>query len=66
MNNDAVRLVVDRVGGQTEMARRLGVTRQAVSKWIARGSIPAERVRDVMRFAPRGITRADLCPEVWG
>jgi DNA-binding transcriptional regulator YdaS (Cro superfamily) len=30
-------------GTQVEMARALGVSRSAVSHWVRRGSIPAER-----------------------
>jgi DNA-binding transcriptional regulator YdaS (Cro superfamily) len=30
-------------GTQVKMARELGVSRSAVSHWIRRGSIPAER-----------------------
>ena len=34
-------------GGQSELARRVGVTQQAVNKWLRRGWVPALRAVEV-------------------
>lgn len=47
-----------------ELARRLKVTRQAITLWKSRGRIPAERVLAVERLTgvPRTMLRPDLYP----
>lgn len=48
-----VRLVVLSVGGQKELARRLGITQQYVSKWCQKGVVPktwANKVAQVTGF----------------
>lgn len=34
-------------GGQGRLADQLGVTQQAVSKWVKRGFVPAHRVLEI-------------------
>ena len=43
--------VIDRVGGTGAVAAGLGVPLSTVSTWRARGSIPASRWADIVRFA---------------
>lgn len=57
----AIERAVEKVGGQSSLARKLGLTPQAVQKWCACGSIPLDRVLDVE--AATGVSRQDLCPE---
>lgn len=47
---------IAQAGGQTALARRLGITQAAVSRWVKRGYVPMRRVEAVSRLtgvAPR-------------
>ncbi|MDZ7895338.1 MAG: Cro/CI family transcriptional regulator [Sphingobium sp.] len=60
----ALRKAVDLLGGQSAMARLVGVTQQAVWKWIAHGKeLPAEHVLKVE--ANTGISRHLLRPDLY-
>lgn len=48
------------LGSSVELAKRLGITSQAVSQWHR---CPAERVLDVERAT--GISRHDLRPDIY-
>ena len=39
-------------GSQTELARRLGISRQAVLQWKARHPIPQRQAMKLMKIAP--------------
>lgn len=60
--NRAVQLA----GSQTALANRLGVTPQAVQKWVEQGYVPAERCRAVESEFDGAVTRYDLNPAVFG
>lgn len=49
---------VDVAGSQTKLAELLGVSKQAVQKWVDRGYAPQERVVEIE--AQTGIPRKDL------
>lgn len=52
------------VGGQSELARRLGLKSQGtVSGWLAAGRAPAERV--IAIEAESGVPRYDLRPDIY-
>ncbi|HEX2554212.1 MAG TPA: Cro/CI family transcriptional regulator [Microvirga sp.] len=59
--------VVDRAieayGGGAALARRLGISRNAVSEWRAKQRIPVERVLDLERLT--GIPRHELRPDIY-
>lgn len=63
MANEAFDRAVAAVGSISELARRLGVSKQAISMWGVR-DIPIERVADVERIT--GIPRAELRPDIFG
>lgn len=58
-----LRTAIDRAGGQSELARRLGLRQQSVSEWISRGVVPPARVLDVERAT--GIHRHLLNPNIY-
>ena len=59
----AVIHAVDKAGGQSALARKLGVKPQAVQKWCASGKIPPLRVLAVE--AATGVSRKKLRPDIY-
>lgn len=47
-----------RAGSQTELANKIGVSQQVISKWLKRGFVPLARVVEIE--AEYGIPRARL------
>lgn len=60
---DALTRAAGAFGGFAELAKRLHVTRQAVSAWRQRGCVPAERVIEIERLT--GVSRYDLRPDIY-
>lgn len=60
---NAVTRAIDLVG-LAELARRCGVTYQAVRKW-EKGRIPAERCRSVAEATGLEVTEHDLRPDLF-
>lgn len=57
---------VDQVGGQTEMARRLGVIQPRVWNWINRDKkVPAEYVMKIVSIDEVSIKAHQLRPDVF-
>lgn len=54
---------VKAAGSQVELARRLGIPRQNIYKWIQRGAIPRSMVSAVSEAT--GIPRQVLMPDVF-
>jgi DNA-binding transcriptional regulator YdaS (Cro superfamily) len=50
-------------GGFAELARKLGVTPQAVGNWHMRGRVPAERVLEIERLT--SVSRHALRPDIY-
>jgi DNA-binding transcriptional regulator YdaS (Cro superfamily) len=50
--------------GYAELARKLGVSPQAVSAWRQRGRVPAERVLQIEQLT--GVSRYALRPDIYG
>ena len=59
--------IMDRIikagGGQSELARKLDIRQQAISQWVARGRVPAERVLEVERVT--GVPRQQIRPDIY-
>ncbi len=53
------------VGSQTELARRLGLSRQSINRWKSRGhgTIPRKYVSAVSEMT--GIPRRELMPDIF-
>lgn len=52
-------------GSQSRLAELVGVTPQAVSKWLRTGSVPAERVLAVEAASAGAVSRYDLRPDIY-
>jgi len=52
-----------RLYGVNRLARDLGVTKQAVSRWLATRKVPAERVPEVARLVQ--VPRAQIRPDIF-
>lgn len=65
-----VRHIITALGGPAAVARHCGVRSQAVSLWVIKGRIPADRVPDLEALArERGaaVRAEDMRPDVsWG
>lgn len=59
-----VERVISAYGGGSALARRIGVSRNAISQWHASGRIPAERVLEIERLT--GVSRHDIRPDIYG
>lgn len=57
-NRDAFRRVISSAGSQQQVARELGVTQAAVSKWLVRGWAPVPRAREMEALF--GVSRMEL------
>lgn len=60
--NNYLETAIDRLGGQKVLAQRIGVSRQAIAKWV-RGKVPPTRVLTVERET--GISRHVLRPDIY-
>jgi DNA-binding transcriptional regulator YdaS (Cro superfamily) len=64
MSKEAILKACDAVGGQSALARALGLSSQGtVSSWIKRNKLPAERVLAVE--AVSGVPRHELRPDLY-
>lgn len=55
---NAVAHAVDKAGSQERLADQLGVSQQAISKWLRRGYVPLQRAQEIE--IQYGIPRARL------
>lgn len=55
--------LIAKAGGATVLSALLGLERSSVSKWGARGRIPAERVPAIEQAT--GIPRHEIRPDLW-
>ena len=66
-NTDALRKAIEIVGGQTELARRIGgsVKQQHIHSWLKRSYIPPDRVLAIEAATDRAVTRHELRPDLY-
>ena len=65
MSYNAVTAAIQIAGGVTHLARKLGLSYQAVRKWEA-GRVPAERCRAIEIATNGQVTRHELRPDIFG
>lgn len=58
----AIDRAVEAAGSQTNLAKSLGISPQAVSAWVEQGRVPLPRLRDVSSIT--GVAIADLLMDV--
>lgn len=56
--------VMDSLGGRPSAAVALGITPQAIQKWVNNKRVPAKRVLEVERLT--GFSRHELRPDFFG
>jgi len=60
-----IELAIDRLGGPTKAAERLGIkSPSVVANWRSRGRVPAEKVLEIEEAT--GVSRYSLRPDVFG
>lgn len=61
-----IKKAVELAGSQTALAELLGVTPQAVQKWVAQGCAPGDRCREIERLLKGAVRRYELNPVIFG
>jgi len=61
----ALETAITMAGGLAKLARLLGVSPSAVSKWARLGRIPAERVLTIEQITLGEVSRHDLRPDLY-
>ncbi len=61
---EALLKAIDICGGQSALAKAVGVKPQAVQQWIGRGVVPVERVADIERATQGAVRARDLRPDI--
>lgn len=60
---NAISRAAEKLGGQSALARALGITPQAVQRMCATGRVPAGRVLSIERLS--GVSRHELRPDLY-
>jgi len=60
MSKTAITRAVEAVGSQARLSRRIGVTPQAVSQWVAMGCCPADRAIEIAEATSGRVSAIDL------
>ena len=60
---NSIERAVKAAGGSHALAKRLEISRQAIEKWVAKGTIPAERVLEIEQIT--GVSRHVLRPDLY-
>lgn len=64
MQRQSLQSLIDWAGGQSSLARLLGVTDQVVSNWVTRGRISATMAAEAERQSRGLFSRRNLRPDV--
>jgi DNA-binding transcriptional regulator YdaS (Cro superfamily) len=67
MDKTPIQRAVEAAGGQTALAKKLGVSQGLIWQWCdGRLKVPAERVLAVVNAADAAVTPCDLRPDIFG
>lgn len=56
----ALKKVIKKAGGQSALARKLGISQQSIQQWVV---VPLKRVKQVSEIT--GVPREELAPELF-
>ena len=65
MNTNPMQIACDLLHGQAALAREIGVSPQAVGKWVKAKQPPPKRVIAIERATRGRVTRYDLRPDLY-
>jgi len=63
---DALDRAIETVGSVRAVARAMGISGAAVSRWRTRGYVPATRAIELEQLCEAAVTRYELRPDVFG
>jgi DNA-binding transcriptional regulator YdaS (Cro superfamily) len=58
-----VERIISAYGGAAALARRIGISRNAVSQWREKDHVPVERVLEIEKIT--GIPRHEIRPDIY-
>jgi DNA-binding transcriptional regulator YdaS (Cro superfamily) len=64
-NPDVIKKACYIAGNQAELARRVGVTPQMVTKWLSGKPVSAERAIAIERATGGQVSRTEIRPDLW-
>lgn len=56
----ALKKAIKKAGGQSALARKLGISQQSIQRWVV---VPLKRVKQVSEIT--GVPREELAPELF-
>jgi DNA-binding transcriptional regulator YdaS (Cro superfamily) len=65
MDMTGLKRAIEKCGGVSALAARLGTTQSAVSNWLLRESLPPERVLPIEQATGGQVTRHELRPDLY-
>lgn len=57
--------IISIIGGKAMIAKRFGISYQAVHKWQKKGRIPAKRVLEIVKMTGGKVTPYEVRPDVY-
>ena len=66
MAAEALDQVIECLGSQTALARKLNLQQPSINSWKLRGMIPPGRCREIEKIVGGAVTRYEMRPDVFG